>query len=133
MNQVTSASLRYPLSVFNKNSTFKHTGTQHAVTHTCALTHTHTGTHVHGAGGGGEGARKRADLSTCLRVCICHVYLCVHENCILGVRTSAYVQVSFFLSFYLCMCVFMVFFRFCKGAGTVEGTVAQWHLVWLPC
>jgi len=38
VNQVTFASLRYPLSVFNKNSTLKgthtHTGQQNKVTHT---------------------------------------------------------------------------------------------------
>ena len=86
----------------------KHIGTQHAVTHTHAFKHAHTGTHTHGAGGG-EGSRKLAELSTCLRVCVCHVYLCVYVNCILGVCTSAYVHVSFFVSFYVYMRIYVVF------------------------
>jgi len=83
-----------------------HTGTHYAVTHTHALTHAHARTHTHGAGGRDEGAMKWAELLTFVCVCVCHVYLCVYVDCILDVRTSAYVHVSFFVSFYMCMCVF---------------------------
>jgi len=41
-------------------------------------------------------------------MCVCHVYLSVFVNCILGVCTSAYVHVFFLVSFYVCMCVFML-------------------------
>ena len=35
-------------------------------------------------------------------------YICVCVNCILGVCTSFYVHVTFFVSFYECVCVFML-------------------------
>ena len=39
---------------------------------------------------------------------VLRVYLCVCVNYILGVCTCAYVHVTFYVSFYLCMCVFML-------------------------
>ena len=50
MNQVTSASLRYPLSVFNKNSTLKIVWSTcwpiYTYTHVYILTHTHPCIHT---------------------------------------------------------------------------------------
>jgi len=51
-----------------------------------------------------------------LFVCALHVYLCACEL-YPGVCTGACVHVSFFLSFYVCMCVFML-------CSILEGS---WH------
>jgi len=51
-----------------------------------------------------------------LFVCV-FMYICVCVNCILGVCTGACVHVSFFVSFYDCMCVFML-------CSILEG---RWH------
>jgi len=43
-----------------------------------------------------------------LLVCVYVMYICVCVDCILGVCTSAYVHVTFFVSFYVCICVVML-------------------------
>jgi len=108
MHKFTHSHKHTITQVQTQMDTHKHTGMHHAVTHTHALTHAHTGTHTHGLGGRGEGAMKWAELSTFVFVCVYRVHLCVYVDCILSVRTSAYVHVSFFVSFYVCMCMFML-------------------------
>jgi len=57
----------------------------------------------------GRGGRRSEKMGGPVDLFVCvFMYICVCVNCILGVCTGACVHVSFFVSFYDCMCVFML-------------------------